>query len=121
MTAEGRIPLEFLTTTAGLAPRPDTLLVTGDDISAPLGWAGMVVVSARPATAFGHGTGCQCCTGRSGTVAAALGDIFRQRATGGLKWFTRVALLPPVGQAQAWRAALEGDVLVSARFALPAA
>ncbi|MCE2575923.1 hypothetical protein [Komagataeibacter sp. FNDCR2] len=121
MTADGRIPLEFLTTTTGLAPRPDTLLVTGADMPPPPGWAGLVVVPARAATAFGHGTGCQCCTGRGGTVAATLGDIFRQRATGGLEWFTRVAVLPPVGQARAWRAALEGDVLVSARFALPAA
>lgn len=119
MTADGRIPLEFLTDTTGLVPRPDTLLVTGTDGIPAHGWAGVVMVAARPATAFGHMTGCQCCTGRGGTVAATLGDVFRQRATGGLKWFARVAVLPPVGQAQAWRAALRGDVLVGARFAMP--
>ena len=122
MTGDGRIALEFLNAPAAIAPRPDTLLVAAaGDVSAhdAAAWAGVVTVDqpVMPAL-FAHGTGCACCTGRGSGLAALLGDVFRRRATGGLKWFDRVAVLPPPGQEAAWRRALSADVLVSARFAV---
>ncbi|GAN95915.1 hypothetical protein Geu3261_0041_019 [Komagataeibacter europaeus NBRC 3261] len=120
MTRDGRIALEFLTDRAAIHPRVDTLLVVGAG-NAPAqaaSWAGVVTVDRPAASPFMHAAGCACCTGRGGGLAAVLGDVFRRRATGDLKWFDRVAVLPPGGQAAAWRAALSGDVLVSARFAV---
>lgn len=117
MTADGRIPLEFVT--AIPVPRSDTLLVVGDGRTPPAvgAWADVTVINAVTSP-FAHVAGCLCCTGRGEGIAAALGDIFRRRATGGVKWFTRIIVLPPTGQEAAWRAALAGDVLASARFAI---
>ncbi|MBV1830597.1 hypothetical protein HNW77_09250 [Komagataeibacter sp. AV436] len=116
--ADGRIVLEFLPAGMPASPRADTLLVVGAGTppGPAAGWAGIVV--ARPgAMAFTHQAGCQCCLPR-GNLAGLLGDIFRQRATGGLKWFTHVAVLPPPGQEAAWRASVAGDVLAQARFCI---
>ncbi|GBQ56067.1 hypothetical protein [Komagataeibacter swingsii] len=120
MARDGRIMLEFLTRPAICHPRADTLLVV-DHAHAPVpgdGWAGVVTVGQAAPSPFSHGTGCACCAGRGGGLAAVLGDVFRRRATGALKWFDRVAVLPPEGQETAWRAALSGDIVVKARFAM---
>ena len=117
------IVLEFLASPAVLPPCANTLLVVGAGMASAAmpGWAGVVAVPAAAPTAFAagaHGAGCACCTGRGGGVAAVLADVFRRRATGALPWFDRVAVAAPPGQEGAWRAALGGDVLVTARFAL---
>ncbi|MCE2565569.1 hypothetical protein [Komagataeibacter sp. FNDCF1] len=120
MSHDQRIMLEFVTLPHVAPPRGDTLLVVGAGVDVPAaGWAGVIVVP--PSTAFaamGHGTGCACCTGRGGGVAAVLADAFRRRATGALPWFGRVAVVSPPGQEDAWRASLGADVLVTARFAV---
>ncbi|WP_242501202.1 hypothetical protein [Komagataeibacter xylinus] len=114
---DGRIALEFLAVGTSLTPRADTLLLVGDG-RAPgpaEGWAGVVVVRSAPTAFAQHAAGCLCCTPRRG-LAGVLGEIFRQRATGGQKWFTRVAVVPPPGQEAAWRADVAQDVLAQARF-----
>mgnify|MGYP003362936770 CR=1 FL=1 len=121
MNDDQRIVLEFLAGPVPASPRADTLLVAGAGTlpAAVPGWAGVVVVPAPAPAAFAfrsHGAGCACCTPRDG-VAAVLADVFRRRATSDLPWFDRVAVIAPPGQGAAWRAALAGDVLVSARFA----
>jgi hypothetical protein len=76
-----------------------------------------VVTFSLPASAFGHATGCACCTSR-GPAAAALAAMFRARATNAAPFFARVIVLAsPAGQA-AIRAALLDDVLTSARYRL---
>lgn len=120
MTRDGRIMLEFLTRPAIPTPRANTLLVV-DRAHAPVpggAWAGVITVDRPAVSPFMHATGCACCTGQGGGLAAVLGDVFRRRATGELEWFDRVAVLPPEGQETAWRAALSGDVVVNARFAV---
>ena len=114
--ADGRIVVEFVVAGGPVTPHPDTLLVVGDgsEPGPAEGWAGLVV--AQPATTtLTHGKGCQCCLPRSG-FAALLGDLFRKRATGGLKWFTRLVVVAPPGQEAAWRASMEKDMLAQARF-----
>ncbi|MDD2795587.1 hypothetical protein [Acidocella sp.] len=65
----------------------------------------------------GHFPGCFCCAPR-GPAAAALGQLFRDRATGKAPYFNRlVVLASPAGEA-AVRAALAEDVLTRARFKL---
>ncbi|WP_395370016.1 hypothetical protein [Komagataeibacter diospyri] len=120
MTRDGRIVLEFLTRPAIPHPRADTLLVVDHAHASVSGaaWAGVITVDQPAASPFTHARGCVCCTGRGGGLAAVLGDVVRRRATGDLKWFDRVAVLPPEGQETAWRAALLGDVVVNARFAM---
>ncbi|PYD66246.1 hypothetical protein CDI09_09270 [Komagataeibacter nataicola] len=116
MMADGRIVVEFVAADGAVTPRADTLLVVGDgrQPGPAEGWAGMVV--AQPAaTAFTHALGCQCCLPRGG-LAGLMGDLFRKRATGGLKWFTRLVVVPPPGQEALWRASMEKDVLAQARF-----
>ncbi|MBL7232888.1 hypothetical protein [Komagataeibacter oboediens] len=120
MSGDGRIALEFMNGPAAIPPRSDTLLVVGDGDMPPqpAAWAAVVTVDQAAISPFAHAAGCACCTGRGGGLAAVLGDVFRRRATGALKWFDRVAVLPPRGHEAAWRAALSADVLVSARFAV---
>ncbi|QHC34871.1 hypothetical protein [Komagataeibacter xylinus] len=115
---DGRIVLEFVPPDRPLAPRADTLLVVGEgrQPGPAQGWAGVVLAQAGTSP-FMHGAGCQCCLPRNG-FAGLLGDIFRKRATGDLKWFTHVAVLPPPGQDVAWRGSVAGDVLAQARFCL---
>ncbi|KAB8124150.1 hypothetical protein D3W54_07960 [Komagataeibacter medellinensis] len=122
MSDDRRIGLEFVADPAAVPSRAGTLLVAeaGTVPATMPGWAGVVVVPAASPTAFAamaHGMGCGCCTPR-GSVATVLADAFRSRAIGALPWFDRVAVLPPPGLEAAWRAALAGDVLVCARFAL---
>ncbi|NNM56798.1 hypothetical protein [Acidocella sp.] len=65
----------------------------------------------------GHFPGCFCCAPR-GPAAAALGQLFRDRATGKAPYFKRlVVLASPAGEA-AVREALAEDVLTRARYRL---
>ncbi|WP_242621939.1 hypothetical protein [Komagataeibacter xylinus] len=116
---DGRIALEFQVAGTPLTPRADTLLLVGDG-SQPdpaEGWAGVVAVRSAPTAFAQHAAGCLCCTARGG-LAGVLGEIFRQRAMGDQKWFTRVAVVPPPGQEAAWRADVARDVLAQARFSI---
>ena len=78
--------------------------------------------AAAPAAVFEtadtrHAAGCACCLPRSG-AAAALGRLFRERATAAGPPFRGVlAVVSPAGQA-AIHAALDGDPVVSARYRL---
>lgn len=78
--------------------------------------------AAAPAAFFatteaGHIPGCACCVPRSG-AAAALGTLFRERATTAGPPFRGVlAVVGAAGEA-AIRAALDGDPVVSARYRL---
>ena len=65
----------------------------------------------------GHFPACFCCAPR-GAAAAALGQLFRDRATGKAPYFKRlVVLASPAGKA-AVREALTEDVLTRARYKL---
>jgi hypothetical protein len=65
----------------------------------------------------GHFPGCFCCAPR-GPAAAALGQLFRDRATGKAPYFNRlVVLASPAGEA-AVREALAEDVVTRARYKL---
>lgn len=63
-----------------------------------------------------HASGCACCTPR-GTVAPELAALFLRRARGEVPFFRRVVAVP-AGEtgAEAVRAALRDDPLVSGRF-----
>ena len=65
----------------------------------------------------GHFPGCFCCPPR-GPIATALGQLFRDRATGKTPFFKRlVVLASPAGEA-AVREAMAGDVVTQARYRL---
>lgn len=65
----------------------------------------------------GHFPGCFCCAPR-GPAAAALGQLFRDRATGKAPFFNRlIVLASPAGEA-AVREALAADVTTRARYKL---
>ena len=104
-----RIPLTFG------PPKPgDALLIEGDR---PAMSGYHTTRFTLPPPTFGHLTGCACCTPR-GPTATALATLFRARATGAAPFFTRIAVAAsPAGEA-AVRAAVRGDVLAAARFAL---
>ncbi|GLR68794.1 hypothetical protein GCM10010909_34760 [Acidocella aquatica] len=65
----------------------------------------------------GHFPGCFCCQPR-GPIATALGQLFRDRATGKAPYFKRLTILAsPAGEAAA-REALTGDAVSRARYSL---
>jgi len=77
----------------------------------PEGYAVRFSPPAGPSHAFN----CACCTVRS-PASAALGELFRARATSVAPFFKRVVVLAsPRGEA-AVREALAGDVMATARF-----
>jgi hypothetical protein len=63
----------------------------------------------------GHPLACACCTLR-GPAADALGRMFRERATGVAPFFSRVVVLASAAGEAAVGEAVEGDVVVRARY-----
>ncbi len=63
----------------------------------------------------GHVVGCACCGGRSG-VAEVLGRMFVERARGVAPFFERVVVVASAAGEAAVREAVEGDVVVRARY-----
>ena len=59
-----------------------------------------------------HPAGCACCAARS-PDAAGLDRLFLQRVRGEVPWFTRLVV---TGDAEALRALIEADPVISARF-----
>ncbi|HVE20811.1 MAG TPA: hypothetical protein VNC39_02460 [Acidocella sp.] len=104
-----RIPIFF-----AIPPRAeDAVLVEEGQAMPPEGYAVRFSPPAQPS----HSFGCACCTFRS-PASAALGELFRARATGAAPFFKRVVVLAsPRGEA-AVREALAGDVMATARFQL---
>ncbi len=101
-----RIPVLF-----GGDPGPDEAWLVEDGADMPAGYAVRFTAAAK----FGHVAGCSCCTLR-GPAADALTRMFRARATGMAPFFKKIRVLAsPAGQA-AVRAALEEDVVTSARY-----
>jgi len=107
--ADMRIPVVFDDTDAG--PADAWLLEEGRTAPA---WA-YAVTFALPNSPFGHATGCACCTPR-GPAADALAAMFRARATGTAPFFGRVIVLASAAGEAAIRAAVEADVIASARY-----
>ncbi len=79
--------------------------------------------TSYPAAAFGlrgaangHVPGCRCCQARS-TAGAALGQLFSDRATGRVGFFTRVVAVTTTTEGVALvEAALRADPVASSRF-----
>ncbi len=95
----------------GWAPG-DVVLAEGDT---PVPAGAYVQRFTLPADGLGHVAGCACCAPR-GPAAAALGALFRARATGAAPFFGRVVVVAtPAGEA-AVRAAVAEDVVAAARF-----
>jgi len=102
---DARIPVRFAAAGEGAA-----LLVEGD---AP---ATGQAVARFTLAATGHAPGCACCLPRA-PVAVALANLFRDRATGAVPFFTEILARPATAEgAAAIRAALAADPLVMARF-----
>jgi len=110
---DARIPVVFASL-AEVAPDDAVLAEGGTDdfrrvpVTAGFGAAGT----------SGHPVSCACCVPRS-DAAQALGRLFLARARGDVPFFRRV-VAPDIslGGANAVRAALETDPLVSGRFRL---
>lgn len=64
---------------------------------------------------IGHGAGCLCCVQR-GAVAEALTRLYLDRARGTLPAFGRMVVVGDTNGKTTVRAALDGDVLLRARF-----
>ena len=105
---DGRIAVVL----GGAAGEGDAVLLEGDGVL-PEGAAARFTVEAG-----GHAIGCACCVPRS-DAARALARLFLARARGEVALFRRVVAVTasPAGQA-AVTAAVTGDVLASARFAM---
>jgi hypothetical protein len=63
----------------------------------------------------GHVVGCACCGGR-GPVAEVLGRMYVERARGEAPFFGRVVVVASESGEKAVQEALEGDVVVRARY-----
>jgi hypothetical protein len=102
-----RIPVLF-TKVSGA----EAYLVEGD---APVPAGAYVVRFTLPARNSGHVIGCHCCTPR-GPAADALAAMFRARATGSAPFFSQVAVLASEAGEAVVRAAIEEDLIASARY-----
>jgi hypothetical protein len=107
---DGRIGVRF--GAVGDAGPDDALLIEGD-ASADRPAVARFAIIARIAA---HPIGCACCAPR-GPTADALGRLFLARARGEMPWFHRVvAVTHTDAGAAAVRAALQEDVVTTARF-----
>ncbi len=105
---DGRIPVVL----GGVAGEGDAVLLEGDG-ALPRGAAARFAVAAG-----GHAIGCVCCVPRS-DAGRALGGLFLARARGEVAAFGRVvAVTTSTAGRAAVVAAVEGDVVASARFRL---
>lgn len=101
-----RIPVVF----GGAAGPGDAVLVEEG-----MAYAGAGYMVGFSAGLPGHVTGCACCGGRT-RVAEVLGRMFLDRARGETPFFGRVVVVAsPAGEA-AVREAVEGDMVVRARY-----
>ena len=108
-SSDMRIPIFFC-----IPPQSDDAVLVEEGQTVPQ--AGYAVRFSPPAQPS-HKFGCACCTVRS-HASAALGQLFRDRATGAAPFFKRVVVLAsPKGEA-AVRETVAGDVMAAARFQL---
>jgi hypothetical protein len=108
MEQDARIPVIF-----GQQPDADDITLVEEGLAPPEAGQVQRFSSALP----GHLPGCSCCVTRS-AAAAALGEVFRARATGALPLFTRLLVqATPAGRLDI-ETALAQDALCRARFRL---
>ncbi len=108
MGKDSRIPVLF-----GQAPQAGDAVLVEQGLPIPEG-AYVLLFTSAPS---GHVPGCLCCAGRS-SAAAALMQIFRDRAVGAAPFFSRLVVWATVaGMAEVTRALAE-DVLARARYRL---
>jgi len=101
-SSDPRIPVVF----GGSAGPTDAVLAEAG-LPAPPG--------AHVFAAAAHAAGCPCCAPRSG-VAAALGQLYRDRATSQVPFFSRVVVTATAAGQLALRHTLATDVLCQARY-----
>jgi len=109
LASDLRIPVTF----GGAVGARDAVLVEGDS-KLPAGTYGRHFLVPAPG---GHIAGCACCAPR-GAAAAALGEMFRARATGAAPFFSQVVVRASAAGEAEVRAALEQDIFAAARFRL---
>ncbi len=93
----------------GGTPGPTDVVLAEAGVPAPPG--------AHVFTAASHAPGCLCCTPRS-CAAAALGQLYRDRATSKVPFFNRVVVTATAAGQLALRHTLATDVLCQARYRL---
>lgn len=109
-TSDMRVPVSLCCPEQDAEPGPVAYLLEGDAV-APEGE--FAVRFTLPA--IRHFVGCACCAPRA-PAAAALGALFRARATGAAPYFQRVVVSASAAGIAAVRGALANDAVAAARF-----
>ncbi|WP_174504329.1 hypothetical protein [Acidiphilium sp. C61] len=105
-----RIAIRF-----GGAVAPGDAVLVQEGFAPPAGARVVGGFAAEAVRRFGHGIGCSCCVPR-GAVAAALTRLFLERARGTADGAGDVVIVGDTNGEAAVQAAVEGDVLLRARF-----